>query len=122
MAMHELSIAQSIFEIIGDTIPADQATDVRSIRVRVGRLSGVVADSLQFCFSIIAADTPLRHAGLQIENVPAVSECRDCLNRFTVEDLAFLCPSCSSTNTSLVSGTELEVSEIELLDRPAEVT
>jgi hydrogenase nickel incorporation protein HypA/HybF len=120
--MHELAIAQSIFEIVGSTVSAEQAADVRAVRVRVGRLSGVVADSLQFCFSAIVADTPLGSASLLIEAVPAISQCKDCSHCFTVEDLAFLCPSCSSTNIALVSGTELQVSEIELLDKPVEAT
>ncbi len=118
--MHELAIAQSILDIVGDAVPADQAEDVRSIRVRVGKLSGVVADTLEFCFGAIAADTPLSRASLKIEEVPAVSECKDCSNRFAIEDLAFLCPSCSSTCLIMVSGMELEVTEIELLDRAAE--
>jgi len=120
--MHELAIAQSIFEIVGSAVPAEQAGDVRAVRVRVGRLSGVVADSLEFCFSVIVADTPLRRASLAIEAVPTISACRDCTHRFPVEDLAFLCPSCGSTNIVLVSGTELQVAEIELLDNPVEVT
>ena len=120
--MHELSIAQSILEIVESSVPEDHAPDVRAVRVRVGRLAGVVADSLEFCFGAIVAGTSLRDATLSIEVVPAVLECQDCSNRFTVEDFAFLCPSCSSTRVSLISGTDLEVSTIELIDRPAEVS
>ena len=120
--MHELAIAQSIVEIVKSAVPAEQAGDVRAVRVRVGRLSGVVADSLEFCFSVIVAETPLRDAAIVIEAVPTVSECKECFNNFIVEDLAFSCPSCGSANIVLVSGTELQVAEIELLDNPVEVT
>ncbi len=120
--MHELSIAQGILEIVQGAVPADQMASVQSVRVRVGHLSGVVADSLEFCFGAIAEDTPLRGASLLIEPVPAVSECKACSRRFDVEDLAFLCPSCGSTNITLVSGMELQVAEIELLDNPVEAT
>ncbi len=118
--MHELSIAQSILEIVEGSVPEEQATGVRTVHVRVGRLSGVVADSLDFCFSAIVAGTPLSLATLSIECVPAVSECKDCSHRFTIEDPAFFCPSCSSTRVLLVSGTELEVSRVELIDNNPE--
>ncbi len=118
--MHELSIAQSIVGIVESAVPAEQAAEVRAVRVRVGLLSGVVAESLEFCFSVIVAETPLRGAKLLIESVPASSECRDCLQRFTVEELIFVCPSCGSTNIALVTGTELQVAEIEVLDNTEE--
>ncbi len=114
--MHELSIAQSILEVVCEAVPPGQARDVRIVRVRVGRLSGVMADSLEFCFGAIIADTPLSGAALMIEPVPAVSDCRSCSHRFTISDLTFLCPSCGGTNIAVVSGTELQVTEIELAD------
>lgn len=120
--MHELAIAQSIREIVEGAVPPDQAANVRAVRIRVGRLSGVVADSLDFCFNVIVADTPLCRARLLIELVPTVSQCSECSHRFTVEDLAFVCPSCGSTGIALVSGTELQVADIELEDNSVEVT
>jgi hydrogenase nickel incorporation protein HypA/HybF len=120
--MHELSLAQGIFDIVGGAVPAEQAADVRSVRIRAGRHSGVVADSLEFCFSVLVADTPLRNASLQIETVPTVAECRDCNSRFALEDFVSICPCCGRANIALISGTELEVSEIELLDEPGEIT
>jgi len=114
--MHELGIAQNILQIIQQSVPADQAEDVRSVRMRVGQLSGVVPDSLSFCFAAIVNDTAMRQASLEIEQVPVTSECRDCKHRFALEEWAFTCPSCKSTNLELISGRELEVVEIELVD------
>jgi hydrogenase nickel incorporation protein HypA/HybF len=114
--MHELSIAQSIYEIVAKAVPPEQAGDVRIVRVRVGRSSGVVADSLDFCFGVVVSDTRLNGARLEIEEVPTVSECRKCNCRFEVEDLALCCPYCGSTSLALVSGMELQVAEVELLD------
>ena len=119
--MHELSIAQSIFDIVHSAVPAGQTGEVRSVRVRVGRHSGVVADSLDFCFGVLVADTPLHNAKLLIEAVPTVVECRECRQSFSLEDLALFCPSCGGTDVALVSGTELQVTEVELLDRPDEM-
>ncbi len=120
--MHELSIAQCILDIVNSSVPEEQAANVSSIHIRLGSLSGVVADSLEFCFNVLVADTSLRRARLSIEAVNATSECGACSSRFSSDVPVFLCPVCGGTKLSLVSGTELEVSEIELLDNPGEET
>jgi hydrogenase nickel incorporation protein HypA/HybF len=114
--MHELGIAQNILEIVQQAVPDGQKPAVRKVRIRVGQLSGVVPDSLDFCFSILLNESQMPKARLAIEQVPTISQCRDCSHRFQVEDLAFVCPACKSTNLELVSGKELEIVEIELAD------
>jgi hydrogenase nickel incorporation protein HypA/HybF len=114
--MHELAIAQNILEIVQQSVPEEQAPWVRWIRMRIGPLSGVVADSLEFCFSAIISDTKMRQARLAIEQAPMVSRCKNCQHEFQMEDLTFLCPTCESSNLELISGKELEIVEIELID------
>jgi hydrogenase nickel incorporation protein HypA/HybF len=114
--MHELGIAQNILQIVQQSISEKQAADVRSIRIRIGLLSGVVPDSLGFCFGAIVSDTEMKRASLEIEQIPITSECRDCRNRFQMTEFEFSCPACKSTNLELISGRELEIVEIELAD------
>lgn len=114
--MHELGIAENILQIVQQSIPENRAANVRRVRIRVGQLSGVVPDSLDFCFSAIVNDTEMRQARLEIEQVPLTSECKDCRQRFQVSDMEFFCPSCQSANLELISGRELEVVEIEMAD------
>jgi hydrogenase nickel incorporation protein HypA/HybF len=120
--MHELGIAQSIYEIAQQSVPEELAPDVRKIKVRVGQLAGIVPDSLDFCFNAVVSETNMKHAVLCMEQVPLMSECKDCKNRFQIEDLAFFCPSCQSINLELVSGKELEIVEIELVEKGDEVS
>jgi hydrogenase nickel incorporation protein HypA/HybF len=114
--MHELGIAQNILDIVRQAVPEEQTSSVKRIRIRVGRLAGVVSDSLDFCFNAIVSDTEMAQAGLAIEEVPTISRCRDCGHQFEIENLVFLCPACKSTNLKMISGHELEVVEIELED------
>ena len=118
--MHELSIAQSIVDIIGQYVPEDQAADVRLVKVRIGGLAGVVPDSLDFCFGAIISGTSLNQASLDIEEIPIQSQCAGCGEIFIVEGAAFLCPSCGSPEVKVISGTELQVVEIELSERQTE--
>jgi hydrogenase nickel incorporation protein HypA/HybF len=66
--MHELSIALSLIDAVCDELPRlGPNVAVRSIRVRVGPLSGVVPDALAFAFEVAAAESPLAGARLDIE-------------------------------------------------------
>ena len=68
--MHELSIAQSLITIMRAHVPADKAAAVREVRIRVGDLSGVLVESLAFCFTAALAGTPYASAVLTVDRVP----------------------------------------------------
>jgi hydrogenase nickel incorporation protein HypA/HybF len=118
--MHELAIAQNILEIVQQSVPEEQAQWVRWVRMRIGPLSGVVADSLDFCFGAIISETKMRNARLAIEQAPMILRCKNCQNEFQTSDLAFVCPACQGSNLELISGKELEIVEIELIDESSE--
>ena len=119
--MHELSLAQSIVEIVRQHVAGPQESAVSSVKVRVGALSGVVPESLEFCFSAITHGTPLESARLEIERVPAAGACRTCGRAFDIEGVVFVCPACGGGDVRVASGQELQVVHLELsepADRP----
>jgi hydrogenase nickel incorporation protein HypA/HybF len=118
--MHELAIAQNILEIVQQYVRPDQMKEVRSVRLRIGALSGIVPESLEFCFNAIVSDTAMTGASLDIERVPTRADCPDCGSSFGIDDPVFSCPSCGGRGIKLVSGTELQVVEIGLDDQGAE--
>jgi hydrogenase nickel incorporation protein HypA/HybF len=79
--MHELGIAQNILEIVQQYVPKEQTAAVRSIRIRVGPLSGIVPDSLEFCFQAIVHETDMQQARLAIDQLPAILKCKKCSYR-----------------------------------------
>ncbi len=108
--MHELSITQSIVSTV-----VERMRDARICRVRVevGKLSGVVPDSLQFCFEMASAGTTLEGARLEIIEPAGKGRCRDCGSDFeTVEPLP-LC-DCGSADVELLAGQELRIREVEV--------
>ncbi len=114
--MHELSIAESIVDIVHQYVDKERLTDVRSVCVKVGTFSGVVPDSLEFSYQAITAGTELERSTLTMERIPFVIECRDCQRESVSEDGITQCPLCSSFSTSIISGRELQVKDIELED------
>ncbi len=114
--MHELSIAKNILEVAREHLPADSSAAVRNVRLRVGDLAGIVPESLEFCFKVLAAGTGFEGSRLTIERVPVVVECRRCGTRSGVDGRGYLCASCGFPDVVIVHGRELEIVSIELDD------
>lgn len=112
--VHELSLAQGIFEIVQQYVPLEQAPTIRKIQVKVGRMSGVVPESLEFSFSAIVADTPWRTAQLDILHIATVASCSECGAHFEIKELVFHCPHCGSPAVRLISGRDVTVAGIEV--------
>ena len=111
--MHELALAENIYKIIQQNLP-DQQVTVSKIHVKVGKLSGVVPDSLKFCFQIVVQNSQAAHACLEIEEVPVEAYCPNCRVNFTIDAPCFLCPNCSSGNIQVTSGQELFIESFEV--------
>ena len=120
--MHELSIAHNIVEIVRQYVQEPDLKLVRSIRVKVGEHSGVVVDSLEFSFSAITADTDLKSSRLDVDRIPFMIECRICGARSRTNWGVARCPLCGRTETTVISGTELQVLDIELDDNSSEAS
>jgi hydrogenase nickel incorporation protein HypA/HybF len=119
--MHELSIAQSILDIVRTNVPTDESCNVRTVRVCVGELAGVVAESLQFAYHALVADSPFHHSVIEIERMPYTVRCRMCGETTAPAPIGSAsCKRCGSEETELNSGMELSVVDIVLQDVPTE--
>jgi hydrogenase nickel incorporation protein HypA/HybF len=119
--MHELSVAQSIVEIIQQHVPESELERVAVVRLKIGAVAGVVPESLEFSFQSITAESLLRHARLEIESIPFRIHCNTC-NTTTENEVGFmLCSMCGSTDTKILSGSELNITEIEISEPQEEV-
>ena len=114
--MHELSVAQSIVEIIQQHVPEQEWGRVTAVRLKIGTIAGVVPESLEFSFQAITAESLLLHARLEIESVPFRIHCNTC-NTTAENEVGFaLCGTCGGTNTKILSGSELYITEIEITE------
>lgn len=112
--MHELSIMQSTLNMALTQAKKAQATRVHTIRLRIGALSGVVPDALQFAFESLAPGTAAEQAQLVIDHVPARFWCGGCQVEFEADDLWAECPKCHQPSTELRGGREMELSSLEI--------
>ncbi len=113
--MHELSIAQSIVEAIEIRALECEASRVKCVRLKIGEASGIVADSLAFCFEMLTNEVPLlAGAQLSIDTLPHRARCRHCDREFAIENYIAQCPTCQEWSNDIISGTELQIMDMEI--------
>ena len=110
--MHEMSLAMNIVELVCEKARAAEAEKITSIDLEVGDLSGVLADSLAFCFEAAAKSTLAEGALLNINRVAGQGKCLACGNLFVTDSLVSQCPRCGDYVTEIVQGRELRVSSL----------
>jgi hydrogenase nickel incorporation protein HypA/HybF len=112
--MHEMGLAQNIFDIVLKTAEQNSVSKVLRINVRAGQLRGIVPEQLQFCFGFVARESPVVDgAELLIETLPIKGRCKSCRHEFFVEEYRFVCPECAHEDIDVLQGMELLVSNIE---------
>ena len=112
--MHELSIMQSALSLALDQARQAGAGRVHIIRLRIGALSGVAPDALEFAFEALTPGTMAQGAELAIEHVPARFWCATCTREFQSDDMFAECPDCHSVSGELRAGREMEVASLEI--------
>jgi hydrogenase nickel incorporation protein HypA/HybF len=113
--MHELAIAQSIVDTVEAKATECKAARVKGVRVKIGEASGVVIDSLTFCFEMLTSlDPTLEGAQLLIDLVPHRAWCNHCDSEFPISNFVAQCPTCKEWSNTIVSGTELQILEMEI--------
>jgi hydrogenase nickel incorporation protein HypA/HybF len=111
--MHELSLMTTLLE---DAVGAAGGSPVCALRVRVGPLSGVVVEALQFAFEALSPGTPAEGARLDIEHTVPSFHCPACGADYETPVGAYQCPACGSSTGELRGGNELELVSIEVPD------
>ena len=86
---------------------------VTALRLRIGALSGVVPEAMQFAWEVVRNDTMLAEARLDIDSIAAVCWCANCQAEFECKDLMSECPRCHDLSGELRRGRELEIAAVE---------
>jgi hydrogenase nickel incorporation protein HypA/HybF len=105
---------QSTLERAVAKAKAAGALRIHQVRIRVGALSGVVPDALQFAFEALRQNTLAAEAELEIESVAAACWCAGCQIEFESGDLIFECPRCGALAAELRRGRELDLVSVEV--------
>ena len=123
--MHEYSIVEGVIDSVIPAAEKAGADRIVCVRLRVGDMTEVVQESLDFMWGICCEQRGPMVEGcrLEVEYVYPRSACLKCGHEFEHDRFHLKCPECGSASTMLLSGRELEIASMDVDipdDAPAE--
>lgn len=112
--MHEMSLAESVREIVEDSARSHRAERVVTVVLEIGELAAVEVDALNFCLESVLKGTVAENAQIEIESLPGRGQCRDCGSAVPMETRFDPCPACGSYRVQTLGGTEMRVKALEM--------
>jgi hydrogenase nickel incorporation protein HypA/HybF len=115
--MHEWSLVRALLRQLETLAEQHPHSCITQVRVRVGEFSGVEPELLKGAYQQLVPSTTMRGAELLVDSVRLEAECRNCGNRFAVEQFHFECPVCCRSLLTICGGEELMLESVVLEDR-----
>ena len=112
--MHELSVAHSLLELIEEHSKANDASSVLSVKIQVGRLSGIEPELLESAFDVVKRDSVAHDAKLIMDVVDVRIRCNHCQKESVLEDFVFFCPECGATDVRVLEGEGMFLQSLEM--------
>ncbi len=112
--MHELSICQSMLEIVDKTMAQHPGARLQRIYLDVGRGSTVEPSLLSEAYVVATTGSKYEGSELVVNEIPLIGRCRSCGNEFEYKEIALGCPKCESIDVEIASGMELNIRELEI--------
>jgi hydrogenase nickel incorporation protein HypA/HybF len=112
--MHEMSLAESVREIVEETARASGAHRVRRVRLEIGALSQVEPEAMRFGFELVMRGSLAESAALEIVQTPGTAWCMKCSQAVTIERRGDACPCCGSLQLQVTGGERMRVMDIEI--------
>ena len=111
--MHELGLCDYLLKTVDRVAKEEALTEVQSVTLEVGLLSGVVPRFMEDCWQAVVDGTPYAETELVIETVNGLIRCEDCGHEFSADLNRLWCPKCMGKRLTPLTGTDLMIKEIE---------
>ena len=112
--MHELAITEGIIEAAVPAAEKAGAKKILEIRLKIGELSGVLPEYIQYYFDIASKGTLAEGAKLSSTTIPVSIECPDCGFAGAIDRKKIRCPECGGTRFRITGGREYYVDSLEV--------
>jgi len=112
--MHEMSIALNILDIVEKELKKADGKKIERLNLVVGKLSGVVVESLQFALEASRNSSAIADAEIIIDEVAATMKCMNCDFEFKADDFYTICPKCNSFKHQIMTGKELFIKSLTI--------
>ena len=112
--MHEFSIVTALLEMCEKNAKEHNATKITKVEIKVGKLSGVEPHLLETAFDTFKEETVCAGAEFVMQIQDIVVRCQSCQSEATLSKNEFACPTCNSTELSIVDGEEMYLMHLEM--------
>jgi len=112
--MHEMSLAESMLQIIEDTALVQPFKRVRTVVLEIGSLSAVEPEAMIFCFDAVTRGSIAEGAKLEIVEIPGTGWCMVCGKNVSLTERYGLCPECGNARVEITGGNEMRVKDLEV--------
>ena len=112
--MHEMSIALQILKIAETELEKVKGEKIEKIHLSVGKLSGIVIESLEFALEASQKEGHITNAEIVIDEIPARMKCLHCTYEFEADDFYITCPKCNHFEHEILSGKELLINSLTI--------
>lgn len=112
--MHELSLVESVRELIEAAAAREGFSRVRRVRVEIGQLSGVEREAFEFCFDLAMRGSIVESARLDILATPGRGCCVSCGKDSALAVVYDPCEHCGAVPLAVTAGTEMRVIDLEV--------
>lgn len=112
--MHEMSLVESVRELIEEAAAREGFSRVRSVRVEIGQLSGVEREAFEFCFDVVMQGGVAAGARLDVVATPGSGHCLACGEATPLAAVYDPCAHCGGFPVEPTGGTAMRVIDLEV--------
>ena len=112
--MHELSIAESLIDMIEENAVIHNFKKVTKITLEIGVLAGIEKSALFFCFDVAAKNTVAEDAELIILDKLAKGICRHCHQNVITSGWYQPCPHCGQMGIEINEGQQMMIKSLQV--------
>lgn len=112
--MHEMSLAQSVAELIMQEMERHPGRELLEVEITVGERSGVEPDTFRTAMGAVIRTTPWPEADVTLITEKAEAECLMCGHRFRPLSPGNECPRCGSGACGVVAGMAFRLSSLRM--------
>ena len=115
--MHEMSTMVRMVNLACEAAEKEGGGKLKSISISVGAMTGILPYYLEKYFPAASKDTSAEGAALNIRQVPVTVKCLDCGTVYEPEKATGrCCPKCGSIRASILTGRELTLDRVEIVE------
>lgn len=112
--MHEFGLAEELVKLAKNEAIKAGISRLDKVVIRIGDLSGVSIDSLEFAFGFLKEENEItKEAELVVEKIEGKGRCRECEKEITLDRLFLYCPECGKPSVEVLQGREFYLASLE---------